>query len=58
MVLAGISYDGRTDIHVFINGIVTGLRYVVPYAGVVGQDFILMDDNATENRSRTITAIL
>ena len=66
MVWAGISYDGRTDLHVFMNGTVTGLRYrdeilspyVVPYAGAVGQDFILMDDNATAHRSRIVTAFL
>lgn len=66
MVWAGISYDGRTDLHVFMNGSVTAQRYrdeileqyVVPYAGAVGQEFILMDDNATAHRARIVNAFL
>ena len=66
MVWAGISYDRRTDLHVLMNENVTGLRYrdeilssyVVHYAGAVGQDFILMDDNATAHLSRIVTAFL
>ena len=66
MVWAGISYNGRTDLHVFKNGTVNGQRYrdeilapyVVPYAGAVGQEFILMDDNATANRARYVNAYL
>jgi hypothetical protein len=45
-----------------MNGSVTGQRYrdeilaqyVVPYAGAVGQEFILMDDNATAHRARIV----
>ena len=66
MVLAGISYDGRTDLHVLMNETVTGLRYrdeilspyVVPYAGAVSQDFSLTDNKATAHLSRIVTAFL
>ena len=53
MVWGGISRNVRTDLQV-IRGTMTGLRYrdeiidpfVRPYAGAVGERFILMDDNA------------
>ena len=53
MVWAGISIDGKTDLHV-IAGNLSGVRYsdeivhpiVRPYAGAVGDGFILMNDNA------------
>ena len=58
MVCAGISYNGCTDLQVFKNGTVNGQRYrdeilapyVVPCAGAVVQEFILMDDNATAHQ--------
>ena len=61
-----ISYNGCTDLHVLMNGIVNGQRYrdeilalyVVPYAGAVGQEFILMDDNATAHCARTVNAYI
>ena len=45
MVLGGISWEGKTDLHVFQNGTITGERYineildvyVRPYAGAVGK---------------------
>ena len=51
---AGISAQGKTDLHVIDNGTLTALRYVNeildvfvrPYAGAVGENFLLMDDNA------------
>ena len=54
MVWAGISAQGKTDLHVIDNGTLTALRYVNeildvyvrPYASAVGENFILMDDNA------------
>ena len=66
MVWAGISYNGRTDLHVYKNGTVSGQRYrdeilapyVVPYVGAVGQEFILMDDDATAHRARIVNAYL
>ncbi|GFW23433.1 transposable element Tcb2 transposase [Trichonephila clavipes] len=56
LVWAGISLGGHTDLHVFHGGTVTGLRYrdkildpyVRPYAAAIGNDFILMDDNARD----------
>ena len=60
MVWAGISAQGKTDLHVIDNGTLTALRYVDeildvyvrPYAGAVGENFILMDDNARAHRAR------
>ena len=54
MVWAGISMQGETDLHIIENGTFTAVRYVNeilhvyvrPYAGDIGADFILIDDNA------------
>ncbi|KFM75536.1 Transposable element Tc3 transposase, partial [Stegodyphus mimosarum] len=59
MVWAGIMMDGRTDLHFFHTGSVTGQRYrdevLEPYVRLfrdaVGSDFIFMDDNAPCNRA-------
>ncbi|GBM63305.1 hypothetical protein AVEN_186125-1 [Araneus ventricosus] len=59
MVWAGIMLDGRTPLHVFERGTVTGVRYrdeiLEPYVrlfrGAVGREFILMDDNARPHRA-------
>ncbi|GBM34870.1 Transposable element Tcb2 transposase [Araneus ventricosus] len=59
MVWAGISLGGHTDLHVFHGGTLTGVRYrdeildtyVRPYASAIGNDFILMDDNARPHRA-------
>ncbi|GBN77569.1 hypothetical protein AVEN_244038-1 [Araneus ventricosus] len=56
MVWEGIMLDGRTPLHVFERGTVTGVRYrdeiLEPYVslfrGEVGHEFILMDDNHIE----------
>jgi hypothetical protein len=61
MVWAGISIDGKTDLHV-IAGNLSGVRYideilhpiVKPYAGAVGDGFILMDDNVRPHRACAI----
>ncbi|GFX29558.1 uncharacterized protein TNCV_4776301 [Trichonephila clavipes] len=57
----GISLGGHTDLHVF-GGTVTGLRYrdpyVRPYAAAIGNDFILMDDNARPHRARIVEEYL
>ena len=66
MVWAGVSDNGRTDLRVFKNRTVNGQRYkdetlalyMVPYADAVGQEFILMDDNATAHRARIVNAYL
>ncbi|GFW36874.1 transposable element Tcb2 transposase [Trichonephila clavipes] len=66
LVWAGISLGGHTDLHVFHGGTVTGLRYrdetldlyVHPYAAAIGNDFILMDDNARPHRARIVEEYL
>ncbi|GFV05656.1 transposable element Tcb2 transposase [Trichonephila clavipes] len=66
LVWAGISLGGHTDLHVFHGGTVTGLRYrdeildpyVRPYAAAIGNDFILMDDNARPHRDRIVEKYL
>ena len=59
MVWAGISMQGKTDLHIIENGTLMAVRYVNeildvyvrPYAGTIGADFILMDDNARPHRA-------
>ncbi|GBM45712.1 hypothetical protein AVEN_14089-1 [Araneus ventricosus] len=54
MVCDGIFLGGRTDLHVFRVGTPTGVKYrdeifyqyVRPYAGAVGEGFMLSKDNA------------
>ena len=66
LVWAGISIGGRTDLHVFQGGTVTGVRYrdeildqyVRPYAGAIGKDFLLMDDNARPHRAFVVDEYL
>ena len=66
MVWAGISFDRRTELYVIRNGPLTDLRYrdkiLIPivrtYAGALGLDFILMDDNAQPHRARVVTDYL
>ncbi|GFU99660.1 transposable element Tcb2 transposase [Trichonephila clavipes] len=66
LVWAGISLGGHTDLHVFHGGTVTGLSYrdeildpyVRPYAAAIGNDFILMDDNARPHRARIVEEYL
>ncbi|GBO16452.1 hypothetical protein AVEN_189789-1 [Araneus ventricosus] len=66
MVWAGIMLDGRTSLHVFERGTVTGVRYrdeiLEPYVrlfrGAVGPEFILMDDNARPHRALLVNEFL
>ena len=66
MVWAGISIGGRTDLHVFQRGAINAITYrddiilpiVRPYAGAVGDDFLLMDDNAPIHRARLVQECL
>ncbi|GFV50357.1 transposable element Tcb2 transposase [Trichonephila clavipes] len=66
LVWAGISLGGHTDLHVFHGGTVICLRYrdeildpyVRPYAAAIGNDFILMDDNARPHRARIVEEYL
>jgi hypothetical protein len=59
MVWAGISAQGKTDLHIIENGKLTAVRYinvildvhVRTYAGAVGPDFILIDDNVRAHRA-------
>ena len=59
MIWAGISAQGKTDLLVIDNSTLTALRYVNdildvyvrPYAGAIGENFILMDDNAPAHRA-------
>ena len=59
MVWAGISLGGNTNQHTFLGGNLTGERYsdeihysyVSPYVVAIGNDFILMDDNARPHRT-------
>jgi hypothetical protein len=65
MIWAGISIDGKTDLHV-IAGNLSGVRYrdeilhpiVRPCVGAVCDGFILMDDNARPHRARVVTDYL
>ena len=66
MVCAGISVQGKTDLHVLQNGTLTAVRYrdeildpiVKPYAGAIGPQFILMDDNARPHRAHLVDQYL
>ncbi|GBM58914.1 hypothetical protein AVEN_80714-1 [Araneus ventricosus] len=58
--------DGRTPLHVFERGTVTGVRYrdeiLEPYVrlfrGAVGPEFILMGDNARPHRALLVEEFL
>ena len=58
MVWAGSSRVGRTELHIVMRGMTTGVSYrdeildvnIRPYAGAIGRRFILMDDNARPHR--------
>jgi transposase len=66
MVWGGISYDGSTDLYVIRNGSLAGIGYrdeilapiVRLYAGAIGDDFILMDDNARPHRAGIVNEYL
>ncbi|GBN48829.1 Transposable element Tc1 transposase [Araneus ventricosus] len=66
MVWAGIMLDGRTPLHVFERGTVTGVRYrdeiLEPYVrlfrGAVLPEFILMEDNARPHRALLVDEFL
>ncbi|GFW29675.1 transposable element Tcb2 transposase [Trichonephila clavipes] len=62
MVWAGIMINGRTRLHVVVNGTMTGQRYIdevlLPHVrlfrGAVGDKFVCMDDNATCHRTLAV----
>ncbi|GBN76007.1 Transposable element Tc1 transposase [Araneus ventricosus] len=61
-VWGGISLGGHTDLHVFPRGTVNAQAYrddilhayVRPYAGEIGDGFLLQDDNARPHRARIV----
>lgn len=65
-VWGGISLGGRTDLHVFPRGNVNAHTYrddildayVHPYAGAIGDAFVLQDDNARPHRARIVDVYL
>ena len=56
----------KTDLHIIENGTLTAVRYVNeildvyvrPYAGAIGADFILMEDNARPHRAHVTNQYL
>ena len=66
MVWGGTSRGGRTDPHIVIKGMTTGLCYrddildvyVRPYAGAIGPQFVLMDDNTRLHHARVVEEYL
>ncbi|GFS70897.1 transposable element Tcb1 transposase [Trichonephila clavipes] len=62
MVWAGIMINGRTRLHVVVNGTTTGQRYIdevlLPHVrlfrGAVGDKFVFKDDNATCHRTLAV----
>ncbi|GBM06604.1 hypothetical protein AVEN_220040-1 [Araneus ventricosus] len=61
-VWGGISLNGHTNLHVFPRGTVNAQdyrngildAYVRPYAGAIGDDFLLQDDSARPHRARIV----
>lgn len=66
MVWAGVSLYARTDLVMIEYGSLTANRYiqqcladhVVPFAHFIGQDFLLMQDNARPHVARVVTEYL
>ncbi|GFV26181.1 transposable element Tcb2 transposase [Trichonephila clavipes] len=66
LVYGSISIDGRTFLYIIRDGPLTVRRYrgeilrsiVVPYATVIGDDFILMDDNCWPHRANLVEDFL
>lgn len=64
--MAGITFYGHTDLHMFYSGSLTGVRhlgeildpYVFPYPSAIDNDFILMDDKALRHWSVAIEVYL
>ena len=60
MVWGGVCLRGRTELHVMAAGTLTAVRYrdeildpiVRPFAGAIGNNFILMQDNARPHTAR------
>ena len=66
MIYAGISINGRTDLHIIRNGALTGRRYrgeifrpiIVPYTAWIRDEFILIDDISRPHRSNLVNDFL
>ncbi|GFU50953.1 transposable element Tcb1 transposase [Trichonephila clavipes] len=66
LVWGGIMLNGRTELHIFDRGSVTGdryceevlLRHVRLFRGAIGPDFIFMDDNARPHRTLAVEELL
>ena len=66
MVWKGINVNGKTDLHAIENGTLIALSYcnelrdlfVRPYAGSLGQEPIMMDDNAGLHHAHVTDAYL
>jgi transposase len=66
MVWGGISFNGRTQLVIVRNGLMTAARYrddiivphVLPYAENFGPNFIFMHDNARPHIAHTVTTAL
>ncbi|GFT00551.1 transposable element Tcb2 transposase [Trichonephila clavipes] len=66
LVWGGIMLNGRTELHIFDRGSVTGDRYceeiLLPHVrlfrGAIGPDFIFMDDNARSHRTLAVEELL
>ncbi|GFU53001.1 transposable element Tcb2 transposase [Trichonephila clavipes] len=66
LVWAGIVLNGRTELHIFDRGSVTGDHYceevLLPhmrlFRGAIGPDFIFMDDNARPHRTLAVEELL
>ncbi|EFN66011.1 Transposable element Tc3 transposase, partial [Camponotus floridanus] len=65
MVWAGISADAHTDLHffernmdsyIYIEDII--IPYIVPYKEFIGENFLLMQDNARPHVARVVTNFL
>ena len=58
--MGGVCNEGRTYLHVIDRGTITGIRYrdeilepiVRPFAGAMGDRFVLMQDNARPHTAR------
>ncbi|GFW69142.1 transposable element Tcb2 transposase [Trichonephila clavipes] len=66
LVYGGSSIDGRTDLYIIRDGLLTTRRYryeilrpiVVPYAAAIGDYFILMDDNCRPHQTNLVEGFL
>ncbi|GFV95735.1 transposable element Tcb2 transposase [Trichonephila clavipes] len=66
LVYGGIFIDGRLDLYIIRDGLLTARRYrdeilrpiVVRYAATIGDDFILMDDNCRPHQTNLVEDFL